>query len=840
MSNCRLLTIAVLAVAQANAVTTLFDFETDAEVNCWHNERATTLGADKQLELSSEFVASGEHSLRFWTGQWVPSEHNGQQRWPAFEGTPPLTDWSPYARLVFELVNATDLPQKLRLFITDSKIATRSGLSGGDVLPPRTRAQYVLELKTGFAAHKVNPKDIRTIHIYTEDPPEDLVIYFDRFLLLKPGEPIPALPARYLKELATLQEPAIVAAQEGVARAAARLRNAAAESPAAAAWVTSQLAQLDRQLKDLLAKLGAGDEAVLDAPRLLADVAQQADRLATLLALRVKFDALRSEVGPDAPEGLVAAFATSMEKILPRAGVPSVTVAPEYSVSLAQNEKESIQLIVLPMEGELKQAEVRVGDLAGPLGATLPSEQVDCVTMGYVDTKTMPPYGSSHVGWWPDPILEFQHTTDIAEGDAQSFWIRVHTPADQAAGRYHGKLELLSAGRPVMTFKLNVRVYGFALPDRSPLPLAITFGPHDHPTEETKAQQAEWRKSDDYPINAWKPHKLAWADFLADYLIPYDSLYHRDVPDFEILKRLRDGGRLGWFNLGYYGPIGEGEGAEEKWRESTLPRLRQGYQQAKALGMLDRAYIYGCDEAPAAMFPRVQRAAAILKQEFPGALIMTTTYDHSFGLETDLKAIDAWCPLTPRMDLERAAAARAVGREVWWYICCGPRHAYANMFIEYPAIEGRLLMGPMTAKYQPDGFLYYQISIWNSEHGISSGPFTDWDARSWTTFHGDGSWTCVKDDGTPLPTIRLENFRDGLEDYGYQRVLLQTLLKVQADPALAVRGAKWLKEAEAALTVPTTLVESLTTYSREPAEYYAWRARLAAAIEAAPTAPAAL
>ena len=134
-----------------------------------------------------------------------------------------------------------------------------------------------------------------------------------------------------------------------------------------------------------------------------------------------------------------------------------------------------------------------------------------------------------------------------------------------------------------------------------------------------------------------------------------------------------------------------------------------------------------------------------------------------------IKSMDAFCPLTPSFDPAKAAKARAAGKQVWWYICCGPHHPHANMFIEYPAIEGRLLMGAMTAKQRPDGFLYYQISIWNSRQPITSGPFTDWDPRSWTTYHGDGSWTCVGPDGTPLPTIRLENFRDGLEDYAYVR-----------------------------------------------------------------------
>ena len=165
--------------------------------------------------------------------------------------------------------------------------------------------------------------------------------------------------------------------------------------------------------------------------------------------------------------------------------------------------------------------------------------------------------------------------------------------------------------------------------------------------------------------------------------------------------------------------------------------------------MLDHAYIYGFDECTPDMFPLLEQTAQKLRQRVPGR----TAHDHHLRPQLrhghGVKTMDAWCPLTPSFDPAQAAKARAAGREVWWYICCGPHHPHANMFIEYPAIEGRLLMGAMTAKQRPDGFLYYQISIWNSRRPITSGPFTDWDPRSWTTYHGDGSWTCVGPDGTP-------------------------------------------------------------------------------------------
>jgi len=178
---------------------------------------------------------------------------------------------------------------------------------------------------------------------------------------------------------------------------------------------------------------------------------------------------------------------------------------------------------------------------------------------------------------------------------------------------------------------------------------------------------------------------------------------------------------------------------------------------------------------------------------------------------------------------------------VWWYICCGPPHPHANWFVEYPAIETRLLMGAMTAKYRPDGFLYYALTRWpNNTKPIEDGPFTAWNPASFKTFNGDGSILCPGPGGKPLATIRIENFRDGLEDYAYARILEATIeAKEQAIGAETPDSTdrQWLKNARSLLNVPESLVEDLTKYTHDPEAVYAYRERLAKAIMAAGIAP---
>lgn len=815
-----------LACRPAGAETVLFDFETDADLAVWHDEGKTALGGGKTLARAGQFASSGQFSLCFST----PQCRAGMPRWPAFEGKPPLADWSGYDRLVFDVVNTTAFEQNLGLFVTDSKVATRSGLSQHTILPPYSYTPVTLPLK--FAANGVNPKEIIRMHFFTGDAPGDMVVYIDHIALLRPGEARPAPAAAFVQAVNALQVQQVERMRALVAEARGEARKRAAGVPAAAQWAALALAGVERRIQAFADAAAKGD--ALPESDLVVKLPGELARLESLAGFRAAFEAVRPAAAGKSKAGadLAVGFATSMEKVLPRANELQLRTAPRVDVSLARNEKESFQVVVVPFERDAKRVQVRAGSLRGPGGTTFSARYIDAVPVGYVQTKSVPPYGSPAVGWWPDPILEFQPSADIAKGDAQAFWVRVRAPKDQAPGTYAGKLEVLAGGGRAFSFDLSVRVFPFRLPDTTPLPLAITFSPEDNPLPDTKAQQEEWRKSPDYPVNAWKKHRQQWADFLADYYITIDSLYHHGSPDWEAIQRLHKQGRLGMFNLGYYGPVDDGQAALDQWEAATLPRLRANYDKAKELGVLDHAYIYGCDEAPADLFVRVQRAAEVFKKEFPGVLIMTTTYDHTFGQGSVIRAMDAFCPLTPSFDKAKAAAARAAGKQVWWYICCGPHHPHANQFIEYPAIEMRLLMGAMTARQRPDGFLYYQISIWNSQHPITSGPFTDWDPRSWTTYHGDGSWTCVGPDGTPLPTVRLENFRDGLEDYAYARILEATAAKVEAGPERAGK-AEWLANARKLLAVPEDVMKSMTDYTRDPAALYRWRNAMGEAIATA-------
>jgi hypothetical protein len=453
-----------------------------------------------------------------------------------------------------------------------------------------------------------------------------------------------------------------------------------------------------------------------------------------------------------------------------------------------------------------------------------PAANVTASPVGYVKTQCDPTYivypslRPAEAGWWPDPILSFLDAADVAAGDWQSFWISVQCPAGQRAGVYRGQASVSADGVASVELPFAVRVNDFTLPKTPVIPIGVTFNPGNRPHtiggEKARAINADPAS----PVNAWKTCRAEWTDFLADHLIALFNLYCDGSPvhktlDFNQLDRLASQDRLGLVNLGYWNyPPSLGEKEVADWRAKTMPRLTNVWNEVVRRGWQDRACLYGCDEVSPDKFKLIRFAADELKKAFPGVPLFTTAYDHGYGRKgSPLEMIDWFTPLTDKYNRDEAARARSEGKQVWWYICLVPLAPYANILLETMGIEPRLLMGAMTQKYRPDGFLYYQCAIWNAAHCITAGPYTDWNPQSFRSYNGDGSWMCAGPGGTPLSTIRLENFRDGLEDLAYARLLEKKTGRVTQ--------------------VPEALVKSLTEFAHDSEALYAWRDRLADALE---------
>ena len=125
-----LLPAALLARAApfaGQAAATLFDFESEAEQAAlpYRVRGATT------LDPVPEFATSGRTALRFATPAWK----KGMPEWPSFTLKPAVTNWSDYDRFVLDLTNPAEERFLFALFVSDSKVPFREGLSHTFELP---------------------------------------------------------------------------------------------------------------------------------------------------------------------------------------------------------------------------------------------------------------------------------------------------------------------------------------------------------------------------------------------------------------------------------------------------------------------------------------------------------------------------------------------------------------------------------------------------------------------------------------------------------------------------------------------------------------------------------
>jgi len=421
-----------------------------------------------------------------------------------------------------------------------------------------------------------------------------------------------------------------------------------------------------------------------------------------------------------------------------------------------------------------------------------------------------------------------------------AFWIDVSTLRDATAGDYVATITITVDDGPSTNIQLNIHVWDFALPLKASLPTVFSLN--------------EWLTGDPggprpvYGETDWVSKGIAqqFYDLMLERRMGGMHLYRmEDWTEVETFDNVVDWTARGCSdvnlkNLGSPNPA--------KLDKVTDPALATLVSQLSGAGLLGRSYVYGYDEVGSNSFAAMFQMFSAVHTYYPGLRTMTTAKDLSWGASPETSylrpAVDIWVPVTPAYDLAAAQQLRAEGKDMWWYLAIGPWRPYINFFVEYPAIEPRLLMGAMAYKYQTGGFLYYSIARWPQwddewsplleENNylnvpITSGPYTDWFPKSGGANYGnngDGSLFCAGPDG-PLPTIRTENIRDGLEDYEYLKLLADLVETLQARGSMTPEELAWVNSSQQLLAVPSNIVVSLTNYTRVPQQLEDYREQLA-------------
>jgi hypothetical protein len=263
-------------------------------------------------------------------------------------------------------------------------------------------------------------------------------------------------------------------------------------------------------------------------------------------------------------------------------------------------------------------------------------------------------------------------------------------------------------------------------------------------------------------------------------------------------------------------------------------------------GWLDRALVELWDEPLLQEWPDVKARAERIRQLAPDLKLQLfanlSEGPYAFWTEEAKRhgsdrLIDIWAPIPPI----EAPDLQARGGEIWTYFCTLARGVAPNFYIDRPAVYQRTI-GWHCWMYHVDGFEHWSVDSFerNTHPGkplSEKWPHIAWDPRSIGAFSGEGQLIYPGAEGQPLPSLRLEIFRDSMDDYEYLYRLreLANNARGQLDPADLARIRQLLAPEQYLLIkypreVKTTLEDTIR-FPDQPERFLEARTALAQAIE---------
>jgi hypothetical protein len=494
----------------------------------------------------------------------------------------------------------------------------------------------------------------------------------------------------------------------------------------------------------------------------------------------------------------------------------------------ARNEFEPFQLVLRPSK-PLKNVKVTAHTLAGPKGAKIAAWNITVRNVEYL-AVTQPTSDDVPTGMYPDPLPEHQPFA-APKGLNSPVWITVYVPPDAAPGDYKGTVDLTADGLEKLSVPVQLHVWNFVLPSVSKLRTAFgrnVDGAAKYQGATTLAQKRKllhlynldfWR----HRVSPYKPYQYYEIKTALE-----KGTLKVDFSDFDIAVQkyfpLFNGFMLQWFGMG--SEFGVEPGAD--YERLKIEYMRTVAEHLADKGQLDKAYNYIFDEPSEEQYAAVVEAAKLCRMADQRIKVLLTEQ-----IEAPLiGSVDIWSPVLPNYEEKSSKERQAAGEEVWWYVCCGPHHPYPNYFIDYPAVDQRILSW-ISWRYGVNGILYWETTYWRDN---------PWEVAM--SYRADGPGVWGNGDGKllypatrkpssefvekgPVPSIRWEIIRESVEDYDYFWILRDRIKAARA----AGKPEGVIAKAEEALKLVDACAPSRTEYTHDPARLEQVRIEIAKAIE---------
>ncbi|GMW00380.1 MAG: hypothetical protein AMXMBFR84_15170 [Candidatus Hydrogenedentota bacterium] len=479
----------------------------------------------------------------------------------------------------------------------------------------------------------------------------------------------------------------------------------------------------------------------------------------------------------------------------------------EATLAAAQNETESFLVVVTARNGSLLNVSAKANPMVDA-GGTPASMECTLYRAVYVPVRVSSPRATEPPGWIPDPLVPFVHPVtgepiqtpvwngekvsgaqfggvpfNVWEDHHENIWIDIAVPKNAKSGEYKGSISITAENAKPVDVPVTLIVWGFSLPE----------GPtHENHFGGFERVAAYWGlNTDEEAYYAIEDQFIAMA---ADHRInppiprrlmptPGDDGVIAVDADLEArLTQFMD--RFHVTNFEIHRAPYTGNSEEDQVKRKNYYTSWHEFLARK--GWVDRSYIYMFDEPNTLEdYDKVRELAAQIEEAEPRLrrLIVEQTYTHDPAWGTLNEAIDIWCPLLGFIDEDSIRAVQAEGDTVWSYTALTQRaHSYHPHYeevkeddppywqIDFSPLVYRIAPW-INRRYNITGFLYWSSVYWGSP---DRNPWHDpgfrvrWNGEGFLFYPGKE----IGIDG-PIASIRLKNFRDGMEDYEYLTILEQ-------------------------------------------------------------------
>jgi hypothetical protein len=539
-------------------------------------------------------------------------------------------------------------------------------------------------------------------------------------------------------------------------------------------------------------------------------------------------------------------------------------------ITAARNEREPLQLAIRSGQA-IPGVQVQVDAPVGPAGRRLDDLKINVVGFVPIDYPTnyyqsnSPPWHrkapnkpASSDGWpgnWPDPLLP-RSAFDLAANTTQPVWITVNVPKNASPGDYVGTVRLMAQGRQLTQQAFTVHVWNFTLPDEHHVGAKFEVWPGEgeqrwgRPWSEVAPHVFQLMAENRLCPGTVSPQptfKYESAHVTADFA-EFDRAAHRY---FEELKFPFAWTPSCFYTSGWALPpppfCGQqpypGQPPFEGVDRSKLrPEYKQAYQaclktfweHVKAKGWDKKFVMYLCDEPFFTQPHIVQQVKALcqmIHEVDPQIPIYSSTWSHVPAWDDSL---DIWgighYGIVPT---EQIAKLKAAGKRVWWT-------TDGQMCTDTPYCAVERLLPHYCFKYGVEAYEFWGICWhtydpyrrgWHAYIGQSDQPGVSY----WIRYpNGDGFLLYPgKPIGVsgPVSSVRLEQAREGVEDFEYLYLLQQLIAKAKAAGNDITEAQKAMARAARLVTIPNAGGLRSSKILPDPTEVYVVKEQLGAAIE---------